>query len=601
MEEQPFDTKRLLLIMFVSLLLAGGMSAYQQFFGDKPAETDESATAAQNDGGDEKATPVEAPKEETAPSKKPLSPEARAKQEQLFHIETDSFSATFTNLNSALKDFTLKSERWTDTDGNKKNMVSTFKEQYLPLRVELSGVNMPDDAVWTGEQLSPTSVRFTWEGNGFRVGRRYEAGGGAYQLWSTLRIENISNKARAVRPRVFTYHYVAIEAESGGFMASRAPGLSHGICMYGEETIERLPRDDAFEPQWFGPEVGLAGVEDTYFANVIATENGPAARCTLHTIPFSSVAGESSDYTLFATTMMYPRSELKPGGETLVRNLAYLGPKDRSALEAAGHGIPKVIDFGWFAKIAEGLVWLLGAIQGYVGNWGLAIILMTMLVRILLFPLTVKSFKSMARMRLLKPEMDRVNELYKDDREKKGMAMMELYRKHQINPMSGCLPQLLQMPVWFAFYASLSTNTELYKAGFALWWTDLSAPDPYFVLPVIIGALMFLQQKLTPTTMDAMQAKMMMYFMPVMITSFMLFLPAGLCLYMATNSLLGIAQQTMVQRTLDRQTALAAESGENDNPTGTDAADGKPAGTPTQASQHRKKAQRAGKRRTRRA
>src|SRR5690606_22988877 len=190
--------------------------------------------------------------------------------------------------------------------------------------------------------------------------------------------------------------------------------------------------------------------------------------------------------------------------------------------------------------------------------------------RLLLFPLTHMSFKSMARMRRLKPEIDRINELYKDDPEKKGAAVLELYRKHKISPAAGCLPMLAQMPIWFALYTSLSTNIELYHMPFVLWWTDLSAPDPYFVLPLALGVLMHVQQRITPTTADPMQAKMMMWFMPIMITVFMLFLPSGLCLYMLTNSVLGIAQQKLNEVRLARHepppaaAAAPAEAGDDD-------------------------------------
>jgi len=198
-----------------------------------------------------------------------------------------------------------------------------------------------------------------------------------------------------------------------------------------------------------------------------------------------------------------------------------------------------------------------------IANWGVAIILLTLSVKALLYPLTAKSFASMAAMRQLKPEIDALNHKYGDDREKKGAAMMELYRKHKINPAGGCLPQLLQLPIWWALYTSLSTNIELFKRPFVWFWQDLAAPDPYYALPVALGLLMWVQQKITPSTMDAAQAKMMMYLMPTMITSFMLFLPAGLCIYMFTNSVLSIAQQRFIEHRL-AQKGLSAK-GNPDN------------------------------------
>jgi YidC/Oxa1 family membrane protein insertase len=164
-------------------------------------------------------------------------------------------------------------------------------------------------------------------------------------------------------------------------------------------------------------------------------------------------------------------------------------------------------------------------------------------------------------MKELKPEMDRINELYADDREKKSAAVMEMYRKKGVNPAAGCFPVLLQFPIWLSLYASLSSNIRLLHAPFALWWRDLSSPDPYFVLPLALGALMFLQQKMAPPAgSDPLQAKMMLYVMPTMITSFMLFLPAGLCLYMFTNSALSIVQQRVIEARLKQKVSASNPS-----------------------------------------
>jgi YidC/Oxa1 family membrane protein insertase len=222
-----------------------------------------------------------------------------------------------------------------------------------------------------------------------------------------------------------------------------------------------------------------------------------------------------------------------------------------------GHSLGELVDLGFFSAIARPLVELLSFIHKHVGNWGLAIILLTMVIKLVLFPLTYKSFQSMGRMRMLKPEIDRINALYADDREKKAAATMELYRKQKINPFGGCLPQLLQLPIWWALYTSLSTNVELYNMPFVGWYHDLSSPDPFYVLPLSLGVLMYVQQRITPSTMDPMQAKMMMYMMPIMITLFMLFLPAGLCLYMLTNSALGIGQQKLIERQMKNTQAKA--------------------------------------------
>ena len=207
------------------------------------------------------------------------------------------------------------------------------------------------------------------------------------------------------------------------------------------------------------------------------------------------------------------------------------------------------------------LVAFLLKVHSVVRNWGIAIIVLTITARTLLFPLALPSIKGMIKMRELKPELDALNEKFKDDAQAKGLAQMELWRKHNVNPLKGCLPQLASMPVWFALYTTLQTAVELYNIPF-LWFPDLSQPDPLYILPFIIGATSFFQQKLMPMQGDPMQQKMMLYFMPAMFTVFMLFLPAGLGVYMFTNGVLGIVQQQAVEwhvrRTMRSKAARAA-------------------------------------------
>lgn len=550
MESQGPDRRQLITLLVVSLLFAGGYMVYAAMTSPDPVEgpATEQAQPGVPDGAEER--PAEPP-----------DPRQLLAAEERIPFAGEEYVAAASNLNTGLTSFELTSERWVD-EGETKDIVTTDKPPFYPLRMEVGGVDIPADAVWEVERVSENVLRFTWEGNGFRVVRQLEPGDGSYQLWSTVSVTNTSAGTRPVRLRMKTFHYVEREAEEGGFFAAQSPAISHGICAWNDE-VERIDRELAVEGgargHGMGPGVKLAGIESQYFANVMAVDGSPAERCIVR----ASDRGVPEPVgSLFEVTLVYPRADLAAGATETIRTLAYVGPKDPDALAAAGHGLKVVVDRGWFSSVAEWLVDLLGWIYGFVGNWGLAIILMTVLVRIVLFPLTWKSFQSMARMRVLKPEMDRINEMYKEDPQKKGAAIMEMYRKHKISPLGGCLPSLLQMPVWFAFYASLSTNTELYHANFALWYTDLSAPDPYFLLPITVGGLMFFQQKITPTAMDPTQAKIMLYFMPIMITSFLLFLPAGLCLYMVTNSVLGIAQQQWIHRSLDKKAKAAPPPGE---------------------------------------
>lgn len=468
-----------------------------------------------------------------------------------------------------LRSIQIAGERFAD-DGKLHNMVTTDAARYAPFRGTIAGVGMPENATWEVQAVSDKEARLTWSGNGFEVVRKFEvADDRPYQIWMTTKISNQSNAARPVRLTETTEHFMRAGENAGGFLATRSPGITHSLCIADEDTIRIAQDGDTkFAKHGFGPEVTVAGVETTYFTMAMAPDERTAERCRLswfeaqNLVEQPSFFGLSSEQVpegvLFRGELVYPRATLKAGESVTYRTLGFAGPKDAEALHAAGHGLSQTIDLGWFSAVASILVDLLSVIYSFVGNWGIAIILMTVLFKLAFFPLTWKSFKSMARMRLLKPEMDRINELYADDREKKGAAIMELYRKEGVNPVGGCLPQLLQMPVWFAFYASLSTNTQLYRAEFALWLTDLSAPDPYYVLPVIQGGLMFLMQKLTPTPMDAAQAKIMLYFMPIMMTSIYFVLPSGLCLYAIANTVLTLAQQHLIFRRMDDEKLAGA-------------------------------------------
>jgi YidC/Oxa1 family membrane protein insertase len=207
------------------------------------------------------------------------------------------------------------------------------------------------------------------------------------------------------------------------------------------------------------------------------------------------------------------------------------------------------VDYGWLTPIAAPLFWLLDTINRAVGNWGWAIILLTVLIKLAFYPLSAASYKSMAHMKKMQPRMQALRERYGDDRQKLNQAMMELYKTEKINPLGGCLPILIQIPVFIALYWVLLESVEMRQAPWILWIRDLSAKDPYYVLPIIMGASTFLQQKLNPTPMDPMQQKVFM-FLPWVFTVFFLFFPAGLVLYWVVNNILSIAQQWAINRTV---------------------------------------------------
>ncbi|HKU42011.1 MAG TPA: membrane protein insertase YidC, partial [Polyangiales bacterium] len=452
--------------------------------------------------------------------------------------------------------FTLKDAQFR-YEGKPKDVVTTDKPRFYPLAPRVEGTNL-DSATWQLEQVSPREVRLHTEQDGLAITRKVEAGTGPYQVWITTTLRNTGTQPRKLRVVETTHHYVERHAESGGvpLLPARSAAISRGLCHH-NGSLEHADRSKLLEAHEYKGNVQWTGVDDAYFLNAIVATGKPAESCRLWTSDRGRDSSGDPTGALFETNLRQPEVTLAPGAQETQRVLAYLGPKTPEALGKAGYSLHDAIESGWFTSLAHGLTALLSFIHSVVPNWGIAIILLTFLVKLVLYPLTHKQMASMARMKELKPEMDRINEQYADDREKKGAAIMELYRKKGVNPMAGCFPVLLQLPIWFSLYASLSSNIRLLHAPFALWWRDLSSPDPYFVLPLALGILMFVQQKMTPPAgADPLQAKMMLYVMPVMITSFMLFLPAGLCLYMFTNSALSIVQQRYIESRL-KQTVPA--------------------------------------------
>ncbi|MGL6034595.1 MAG: membrane protein insertase YidC, partial [Acinetobacter johnsonii] len=229
----------------------------------------------------------------------------------------------------------------------------------------------------------------------------------------------------------------------------------------------------------------------------------------------------------------------------------YSGPKVQSELKELATGLNQTVDYGWLWPIAKLLFLGLEFFHGLVGNWGWAIILLTVLVKLILWPLSSKSYRSMAKMRVIAPEMQRMKEEFGEDRMRFSQEMMALYKREQVNPLAGCLPLLLQMPIFLALYWVLMESVELRHAPWLLWIQDLSAMDPWFILPLLMGATMFIQQSLNPQPADPMQAKVFKI-MPIVFTVFMLFFPAGLVLYWIVNNSITIIQQTLINKSVEK-------------------------------------------------
>ncbi len=248
-----------------------------------------------------------------------------------------------------------------------------------------------------------------------------------------------------------------------------------------------------------------------------------------------------------------PRLTVAPGTQQTINTKFYAGPKDQYTLRDISEGLDLTVDYGWLWWIAQPLFWLLTKLHGIFGNWGWSIIALTFIIKLAFFRLSATSYRSMANMRRLQPKMAELKERFGDDRQKMSQATMELYKKEKINPLGGCLPILVQMPVFIALYWTLMESVELRHAPFMLWIRDLSAMDPYFVLPLIMGASMWFQQRLNPAPPDPMQAKIMQW-MPIVFTFLFLWFPSGLVLYWVTNNVLSITQQWIITRQIEQGT-----------------------------------------------
>jgi YidC/Oxa1 family membrane protein insertase len=257
----------------------------------------------------------------------------------------------------------------------------------------------------------------------------------------------------------------------------------------------------------------------------------------------------------YAGRMLMPLT-VAPGSEAKVDARLYAGPQEKRRLEQAAPGLDLVVDYGWLAIIAWPLFWLLEHLHALTGNWGVAIILLTVLIKLIFFPLSAASYKSMAKMKLVTPRLTKIREMYGNDRQKMNQAMMDLYKTEKINPLGGCFPIVVQIPVFIALYWVLLAAIELRHAPFILWIHDLAALDPYFVLPILMTVTMVLQTRMNPTPPDPVQAKVMQ-FMPFIFSIFFFFFPAGLVLYWLVNNILSILQQWQIQRLFNREPAHA--------------------------------------------
>lgn len=381
-------------------------------------------------------------------------------------------------------------------------------------------------------------VPLIWKGdNGVVVTKKYHFKPDSYIVEVDYLISNNSNTDQIVSSYTQLSH--GSEEESGGGFMMGMQNFSGGATYNDEEIFEKIDFED-FDSSPKTTSIGgwAAMIQHYFFAAWIPNDDEK------HTYSTKSSRGK------YLLTTVNPSSKIAAGTTaSLGKNQLYIGPKEHVRLELLAPGLDKTVDYGWLFIIAKPVAIFLHWIYSFIGNWALSIIVLTLIIKLAFYKLSEKSFRSMAGMKKLAPRLQKIKETYKDDKQKIGKKTMELYKSEKINPAAGCLPILVQIPVFISIYWVLIEMVELRQTPF-LYLPDLSMKDPYFILPLIMGASMWFQQRLNPPPADPIQAKIMMM-LPVVFTVFFLWFPSGLVLYWVTNNVLSITQQVYINKKIN--------------------------------------------------
>ncbi len=413
--------------------------------------------------------------------------------------------------------------------GEDKEIVPTHDSQYS---VGGDNFKMKD-----GEKELSVDMNWTHP-SGITVTKRYSFTRGSYRIRVQHIVKNGSNKDLTAREYTQLQRSPDAEGEGNAFMYT----YTGGAIYTPENKYEKIAFDDMDESKLnIKAKDGWVAMLQHYFMG--AWVPMPGEENNFYTEVFSG-----NRYTIGAYT---PSITIPKGGEYTFESSLVAGPKLQNELRAIAPGLDLTVDYGWLTIIAQPIFWLLGTLHGILGNWGWSIIMLTLLIKLAFYKLSETSYKSMANMRKMTPRMNALKERFGDDKQRLNQAMMELYKKEKINPLGGCLPILVQIPVFIALYWVLMESVELRQAPFMFWIKDLSVKDPFYVLPLIMGASMFIQQKLNPPPPDPMQAKLMMA-LPFVFTFLFLSFPAGLVLYWVVNNVLSITQQWYITRQIEK-------------------------------------------------
>lgn len=538
------DTKRLIVALSLSLIVLFGWSYL--FPPEEPKAPP--APAVQTGGQPEaKLEPGAGTQTTAAPAASAIPPASQARK---ISVKTPLFFARFSSQGGVLERFDLLGFHQTidlkspaiDMVGDKARDRSALGVVLKPGGQEIHTWNSPN---WTadGQDMDlkageKKTLTFTGEVGGLRLERRLTLSADSYLITEELLVTNPGQSA-------VTGH-VAFTAATAGLSAN-------GDDKYNPTRIAYGPAKGGFEEVTSLEDMEKKGVDSKGSVNWGAIESNYFLIAILPGAPESQLNGlyKSEVFNLAVSQV----ANIAPGQTQTLKCSYYMGPADRAILAGMPNKLADAVDFGWFHLIAVPLLYLLNWFYQYVHNYGVAIILLTVLIKIIFWPLSQKSYKSMDQMKRLQPMLTKLREKYADDKERLNQEVMALYKTYKVNPAGGCLPMVVQIPVFFGLYKALLGSIELRHAAFIshvpfmdlVWMADLSVKDPFYVTPLIMGATMFIQQKMTPTGGDPMQAKIMLL-MPVVFTFMFLNFPAGLVVYWLVNNVLSIGQQWWMMR-----------------------------------------------------
>jgi len=550
------DTRRLILVFVFSLSLVMLWDAWQKY-NHPPVPVQTGSTAAAIDGSPVPSSSATLPAAASAASVPTSASEQVAAKSESVSIKTDLFVATVSTQGGDIVGLELNNYKSID-EKDKRFSLFEAKHQYVA-QSGLIGDGLPSHktifkAVEGSRELAPDAktVELRLEApavNGVKVTKVYTFTRGSYLINAAYEIDNGSQSP--ITPEAYYHLQRDIEAPSG---ESRAVSTTTGPAVYTDQnkyqvsTFKDLEKNSAklnleandgwvamvqhyFVSAWI-PEGKVAR---TYYAKKLEDGTNPPVRAGFRLmLPTAAPGAKISN-----SVSLYAGPQIQKTLEQLAKPVAEGG--------IGADGLPLVVDYGWLKIVAAPIFWCLEFIHGFVGNWGWAIVLLTICIKAIFFPLSAASYKSMAKMKTVTPRMTALRERYGDDKAKLNVEMMNLYKTEKINPLGGCLPIVIQIPVFIALYRALLGAVEMRDAPWILWIKDLSSQDPYFVLPVIMMATMFIQTKLNPTPPDPIQAKITM-FMPLVFGVMFFWFPSGLVLYWVVNNVLSIAQQWQITR-----------------------------------------------------